>query len=255
MCKKYLIITIILTIILILILYNYIKYQNTFMNINNKKIAFLFLITDIINKEELWHNFIKDIDTNKYSIYIHYKTDNQLKYFNDFKIKNIIPTKWGDISLVKTEQLLLNEALKDENNYKFIFVSGSCIPIKKFNYIYDFLTQDNNSYFNNMKKIIKDNMIMYKTFQWCILNRKHAEIIVNDIEEIKKYDKIFAPDELYILTTLKKINDNNIVINMTPNIFTTYANWGNSWLMYNDDFSHDYKQFNSDFEKKWLLFN
>jgi hypothetical protein len=242
---------VILCIIIFLIVYLYLKKNDKFTNIGEKKIAFLFLITDIINKEDLWYDFFKKIDTNKYSIYIHYKTNDQLKYFNDYKIKNIIETKWADISLVKAEQLLLKEALKDEMNYKFIFVSGSCIPIKHFNYIYDFLVKDNNSYFNT---VIKKSDI-YKTFQWCILNREHAQIIANDTEEIKKFEHMFAPDELYILSTLKKLNDKNIVINMTPDTFTTYANWGTGWIIYNDDFSNKYKKFNSDVLKQYIILN
>ena len=38
-----------------------------------KKIAFCFLIYDIINHEELWNIFFQNVDTNKYNIYIHYK--------------------------------------------------------------------------------------------------------------------------------------------------------------------------------------
>lgn len=241
---------IILIVIIGLLIYLYLKKTDMFTNIGGKKIAFLFLITDIINKEDLWYNFFKNIDMNKYSIYIHYKTNDELKYFNDYKIKNIIETKWGDISLVKASQILLKEALKDDNNYKFIFVSGSCIPIKHFNYIYDFLTKDDNSYFNNM--INKKNM--YKTFQWCILNRKHAQIIANDTNEIKKYEEVFAPDEIYILSTLTKIYDKNIIINMAPDTFTTYANWGNKWIFFNDDFSNEYKKFNSDVQMKYVFF-
>ncbi len=243
---------IILCIIIFLIIYLHLKKNDNFTNLNSeKKIAFLFLITDIINKEDLWYDFFKNIDQNKYSIYIHYKTNDQLKYFNDYKIKNIIETKWADISLVKAEQNLLKEALKDDNNYKFIFVSGSCIPIKDFNYIYDFLTRDNYSYFNNMIK--RQNI--YKTFQWCILNREHAKIIGEDITEIKNYEESFAPDEIYILTTLKKLNDKNIIINMTPDTFTTYANWGDGWIIFNDDFSNKYKKFNSDVQKQFMFIN
>ena len=46
-----------------------------------KKIAFCFLIYDIINHEELWNIFFKNVDANKYTIYIHYKFNKPLKYF------------------------------------------------------------------------------------------------------------------------------------------------------------------------------
>ena len=51
-----------------------------------KKIAFCFLINDVINHEELWYTFFKNIPQDKYNIYIHYKIDFPLKYFDIYKI-------------------------------------------------------------------------------------------------------------------------------------------------------------------------
>ena len=50
-----------------------------------KKVAFCFLIYDVINHEELWNIFFKNVDTNKYTIYIHYKFNKPLKYFEKYK--------------------------------------------------------------------------------------------------------------------------------------------------------------------------
>jgi hypothetical protein len=57
-----------------------------------KKIAFCFLIYDIINHEEIWNRFFKNVDTEKYSIYIHYKYDKKMKYFEQYKLDNCIET-------------------------------------------------------------------------------------------------------------------------------------------------------------------
>ncbi len=251
---------IIIIFILSIILYLNINKNNNENNENNekfnnyytysKKIALLFLIKDDINKIDLWYNFIKNIDVNKYSIYIHYKNDNKLKYFNKYKLKETIPTKWGDISLVQAQKLLLKEAYKDKTNYKFIFLSDTCIPIKSFNYIYDFLTKNNNSYFNT--EIIKNEN--YKTFQWFILNREHTQIIINDTTQIKLFENTFAPDETYFLTTLRKNinNNNNLIINKVSANFTTFVNWGDKflYLFKLDDFNNSYKSFNSIKTKK-----
>ena len=217
-------ILLIIILIILLIIYLLMKYNNEkFNNIYSKKIAFLFLIKDKINKEELWYKFFNNIDTNKYSIYIHYKNDIKLKYFDKYKLKNIIPTKWGDISLVHAQKLLLKEAFKDESNYKFIFISDSCMPIKNFDYVYNFLTKNNDSYFNYKIEKIKNNKKLYKTYQWCILNRNHTEIINNDTTEIDFYIKnnIFAPDEIYFLTTIYNYSTDNIIINKTSDNLTT----------------------------------
>jgi hypothetical protein len=245
MNRRLLILLIIIFIVLVVIfIYN--SKKTSFTNNEPKKIAFLFLIKDGINKEELWHNFFENVDTNKYSIYIHYKNNIKLKYFDKYKLSNTIPTKWGDISLVKAQKLLLKNALKDKNNYKFIFLSDSCIPIKNFNYVYDFLISNNNSYFNNFVKKKSKNSIIYKTFQWFILNKEHADIINNDSVEIRYYTKFFAPDELYFLTTILKKNTNNLVINKNTSDYTTYVHWGNNIIkQISDDFSNIYKVFKS----------
>ena len=62
-----------------------------------KSIAFLFLIYDIINAEKLWYDFFKNVDKSKYTIYIHYKKNVTLKYFNDYKLDKCLQTKWGDM--------------------------------------------------------------------------------------------------------------------------------------------------------------
>ena len=246
MNKILLILLILLSFFIIYIYVN--KYKEDFNNNKLNKIAFLFLIKDSINKEELWDKFFTNVDTSKYSIYIHYKNDVKLKYFDKYKLKETVPTKWGDISLVNAQKLLLKEALKDTDNSKFIFLSDACIPIKNFDYIYHFL-QNYNSYFN--KEIIKNipniNFKIHKTFQWCILNRKHANIINDNVNEVKYYEKTFAPDEIYFLTTLRKKNANNIVINNKINDFTTFVNWGNPLFVHIkvDEFNDNYKEFSS----------
>ena len=225
------------------------NYNEKFNNIYSKKIAFLFLIKDKINKEELWHNFFNNVDRNKYSIYIHYKDDIKLKYFDEYKLKKTIPTEWGDISLVQAQKLLLKEAFKDETNYKFIFISDSCMPIKNFNYVYNFLTQNNNSYFNFETVYKKYNKILYKTSQWCILNINHTNIIINDNTEIDFYIKnnIFASDEIYFLTTIRKYLNNNIIINKEPKNFTTHVVWRDKFigLIKINDFHNIYKKYKS----------
>ena len=113
------------------------------------KIAFLFLIYDMINHEIIWYRYFQGIHKNRYNIYIHYKTDTTLEFFNEYKIDNrkIINTKYADISIVKAQNILIKEALKDPKNTHFIFLSGSCIPLKSFNYLYDHL-EPKHSYFH-----------------------------------------------------------------------------------------------------------
>jgi len=230
-------IIILLIVILIRVNKDHMQFEKlSQQSINNKKCALLFLIYDEINHEKLWHDYLSQVDNQKYSIYIHYKNNKILKYFEENKI-NSIDTNWGDISLVKAQNILLGEALKDKNNTHFIFLSNSCIPLKKFNYIYDNIQPD-KSYFNiapngifprydNIKKYTDSSNIM-KASQWSILCRKHADILYNDREiYCKWFDNISIPDEGAYITYLNHMKCQNelILTNNSANNATTFTNW------------------------------
>lgn len=216
------------------------------------KIAFLFLIYDVINHENIWFNFFNGVAKNRYNIYIHYKTDNSLEFFNDYKINKskIINTKYADISIVKAQNILLHEALKDKDNKHFVFLSGSCIPLKSFNYIYNYL-DTKYSYFHiagsddcfpdcevALKYIPK--LHIKKSSQWSILNRRHSELLVNATASTNNttnnyliwFKDTYAPDELCYISYLSYIYNNSLSneiistsYNSQPEVATTFANW------------------------------
>ena len=219
------------------------------------KIAFLFLIYDIINHENLWFQFFNGIGDNKYNIYIHYKTDDRLEFFNDYKIniKKTINTKYADISIVKAQNVLIKEALKDKNNKHFIFLSGSCIPLKSFNYIYNYLDvkysyfhiADPDDCFPDCEVALKyvPKKYINKASQWCIINRKHSELLIkgadnssNSSNYLTWFKDTYAPDELCYISYLSYIYNKNgsdllskeiisTSYNSPPEEATTFANW------------------------------
>jgi len=221
------------------------------------KIAFLFLIYDAINHEHLWFNFFNGIAKTKYNIYIHYKMDDNLEFFNEYKIykSKTIDTRYADISIVKAQNVLLREALKDKDNKHFIFLSGSCIPLKSFKYIYNYL-DPRYSYFHiagsedcfpdcevALKYIPKEHI--KKSAQWSILNRRHAELLANSTKSANAatattaakdyllwFKDTYAPDELCYISYLSYIYntslDKEIIAtsyNSPPEMATTFANW------------------------------
>jgi hypothetical protein len=222
-----------------------------------KKIAFCFLIYDTINHEEIWYRFFKNIDTNKYSIYIHYKTDKPLIYFNKYKLNNCIDTEWGKISLVEAQNLLLKEGLKDPHNTNFIFISNSCIPLKSFNKIYSFLSTD-YSYFNLFPpgqcfplcaRVLNyiDQRYVNKSHQWCIINRKHSELMITYAPLYLEWFKetISGPDEYCYLTTIYYLHMENEIIT-TPHSATdatTFTNWINMHYRYNFNYCPEYTNY------------
>ena len=202
-----------------------------------KLLGLCFLIYDKINHEELWYNWIKNVDQNKYKIYIHHKYNDKLKYFDHYKLRNCIKTKYEDISLVKAQNLLLKECVKD-NCTHCIFLSGACIPLKIFDHIYDFL-DTRYSYFNKAddrecfpicNETLK-HLEMYeikKASQWSIINNKHASILVNSDDYLKWFDyPKQVPDEHCYITKLIKSKLYS-EIKTTPHLpteATTFTNW------------------------------
>lgn len=204
-----------------------------------KKIAFCFLIYDIIIHEELWNLFFQNVDKNKYEIYIHYKHNVPLKFFNKYKLDNCVDTKYADVSLIYAINTMFKKAF-DDDCYKFVILSQSCIPLKSFNYVYDFLSKDDKAYFNvspSCQVYPKCNPLLEyynkehikKSSQWFILNRTICSIILkydNDSIE-KRYKDIYAPEENFYITEVYHNNLSGEIIT-TPNLAagaTTFTFW------------------------------
>jgi hypothetical protein len=225
----------------VIILFNifYPTKREPFENNKPKKIAFCFMIYDSFNHEELWKKFFDSANRNQYNIYIHYKENKPLTYFEDKKLGESIPTAWGDVSLVKASNLLFKTAFEDDpDNYKFVLVSNSCIPLKSFDAIYDKLTKDNMGYLNaaepsNYYKdfdLYKKNPELFaKSSQWVILNRQIVEKLafVDDDFIDTSFQGMNLVDEIYYHTFIKHHHLDNEVVK-TPNMSsgaTTFTLW------------------------------
>ena len=207
-------------------------------NVSNLKVLGLcFLIYGKINHEKLWYNWLKNVDKKKYKIYIHYKNDVKLKYFEKYKLKNCIETKYADISLVKAQNLLIKASVKDNCTHQ-ILLSNSCIPLKSFYYTYEYLDvkfsyfnkADDKYSFPRCNKSIKylNRKFIKKGSQWCILNYKHAKLLITEMDYMNWFNYNGAvPDEHCYLTKLFKSKLDSEIIT-TPNLAsgaTTFTNW------------------------------
>lgn len=205
-----------------------------------KKIAFCFLIYDVINHEEMWNIFFKNIDPAKYSIYIHYKTNKPLKYFEKYKLTNCIETRYENETIPLAYNVLFRKAYEDQDNYKFMILSGACIPLKSFDYIYNKLTADTYGYFNicpqsqcfpNCNYLLKiiDKKYIAKSHNWFILNRSLVNNLCFDKDDFlnKHYKSIYAPAEYFYYTFIKLLNlENEIITTLnSANEATTFTNW------------------------------
>ena len=183
------------------------------------KVALLFITIDNHNQPKIWNKFLKN---NKYfNIYCHPKypqnvTDTFLK--NNI-ISNLAQTKWGHLVLAYYE--LLKAAYKNKDNYKFVFVSNSCIPVKSSHEVFKILTKDNATYVDTRNKMSKwDYEHRFKAYEsylkkfninrynyikhsgWFSINREHVQILLDHKELFRFFNKIEAGDENF-LTILK----------------------------------------------------
>ena len=212
-----------------------IKKKKRLIDENKKVLGLCFLIYDIINYEELWNDWLKNVDKKKYKIYIHYKNDVKLNYFEKYKLKNCIDTKYADISLVKAQNLLLEASINDNCGHQ-ILLSNSCIPLKPFDVVYTKLIKG-ISYFNllpihtyhHTKKgpyyTKMDISKIHKTSQWCILSTRHSKIILKDNIICEELKNCYAPDELVYLTILYQYKNEFIITNNLNSGATTFTNW------------------------------
>jgi hypothetical protein len=180
-----------------------------------KKIALLFLTCGDLNQPKIWNKFIDSW----YNIYNHCKHPEKIKEgpLYNTQITNTIDTHWGTWTIVQATLNLLTEALKNQENYKFVLISESCIPICSSNYIYNFLTKDDHSYIYAYKAnlerfnylldpayISKDSFT--KQSQWMTLNRELASFAVQKQHELLNYYKMFSPDEHFFVNLFLKYN-------------------------------------------------
>ena len=188
------------------------------------KIAFLFITIDDVNFPQIWEYYFKN-NYNKINIYCHPKNPQNVKtlWLKNNIISNLAQTSWGHI--IQAKEKLLIEALKDKNNQKFIFLTDSCIPIKSFSNLYNFLSNDDlktsyikempfKNYFikkSNLEKSFK-SMKLVKHISWSCLSRHHVKKLLYS-NKLHKFYNLLAGDEYYLSLIYPSNNIKNFMIN------------------------------------------
>ncbi|XP_059297198.1 glycosyltransferase BC10-like isoform X4 [Lycium ferocissimum] len=143
--------------------------------------------------------------------------------------------------MIEAERLLLEEALKDPANIRFVLLSESCIPLYNFSYIYIYLMASPRSFVDSFldkkERRYNPNMAPYvpmskwrKGSQWITLIRKHAEEVADDNIVFPAF-KMFCersrnciPDEHYVQTLLAMHDSEGELERRT----ITYTEWSQS---------------------------
>ncbi|KAL7137065.1 hypothetical protein ABFS83_10G069200 [Erythranthe nasuta] len=159
------------------------------------KIAFLFLTPGALPFEKLWDKFFQGQE-DRFSVYVHASKDKPVhfsRYFINREIRSDT-VEWGKISMVDAERRLLANALKDPDNQQFVLLSDSCIPLRHFDYVYNYLMYTNVSfvdcfedpgphgsgrYVEHMLPEVEKKDFR-KGAQWFTMKRQHATIIMAD---------------------------------------------------------------------------
>ncbi|XP_019424675.1 PREDICTED: uncharacterized protein LOC109333611 isoform X3 [Lupinus angustifolius] len=178
------------------------------------KIAFLFLVRRNIPLDFLWGTFFQNGVVSKFSIYVHSTpgfvlddSTTRSRFFKARQINNSIQVSWGESSMIQAEKLLLEAALEDPANQRFVLLSDSCVPLYNFSYVYDYVMASPRSFVDSFldvkegrynpkmsPKIPREKW--RKGSQWITLIRSHAEVIVDDdiiFSVFKKYCKRRPP--------------------------------------------------------------
>ncbi|PHT26367.1 hypothetical protein CQW23_34021, partial [Capsicum baccatum] len=101
----------------------------------------------------VWDAFFQGDEENKFSILVHSrpgflfnKVTTRSVYFLDRQVNDSIQVDWGEASMIQAERILLQHALMDPLNERFVFLSDSCIPLYNFSYTYDYIMSTPNSF-------------------------------------------------------------------------------------------------------------
>ncbi|KAK9002460.1 hypothetical protein V6N11_025138 [Hibiscus sabdariffa] len=161
----------------------------------NPKIAFMFLTPGSLPFEKLWDMFFHGHE-GRFSVYVHASKEkpvHESRYFLNREIRSSA-VQWGAFNMVDAEKRLLAYALKDPNNEHFVLLSDSCVPIRDFDYVFNYLMHANMSFVDSFVDPGPHGNGRYSTrmlpeveekdfrkgSQWFTMNRKHALIVMAD---------------------------------------------------------------------------
>ncbi|KAL7590854.1 glycosyltransferase BC10 [Lactuca sativa] len=217
---------------------------NSQMETKNPKIAFMFLSPGSLPFERLWDKFFQGHE-GKFSIHIHasrVKPVHSSRYFQNREIRSD-KVDWGKISMVDAEKRLLANALKDPDNQHFVLLSDSCVPLRGFDYVYNYLIYTNISFidsfedpgphgsgrYSNRMLPEVEKKFFRKGAQWFTMKRQHAIIVMADSLYYTKFRDYCRPgmdgrncyaDEHYLPTLFHMFDPHGVA-----NWSVTHVDW------------------------------
>lgn len=155
---------------------------------------FLFMVEDKLLHKELWADFFASAPPQSYTLWLHCAkvtgcSDPQSLGLPGLRLVDRVASHWCT-DLVSPGVKMMEEALKcglNATREKFITVSESTLPIKPFSAVQRELLKDDKSYFcpfgtDDWGKFRVEGAegFLVKHSQWWVLNRRHAERLVEN---------------------------------------------------------------------------
>ncbi|MED6112236.1 hypothetical protein PIB30_059858 [Stylosanthes scabra] len=170
----------------------------------------MFLATSSLPFAPLWESFFKNAPKTHVSIYVHVDpiTFTWIPPYSSVFHDRIVPSKRSarhSTAVAAAMRRLLASALVDDpNNYMFILVSDSCIPLHSFNFTYKVFANSNKSFVEMKPQDLGAFFrwtvrgahamlpeVRYEDFrygsQFLSLTRKHARMVVADTRVWSKF--------------------------------------------------------------------
>lgn len=107
----------------------------------------MFIVREGFLQPRLWESFFRLADPERYQCFFYSLDDSYIpKVSNLVQFPNTINPKRGDATYINTVLMMLEHGLGESQNYKFILLSESCIPLIGFDAVYDHVMADDKSY-------------------------------------------------------------------------------------------------------------
>jgi hypothetical protein len=205
------------------------------------RIAFLFLTRGDVHQPEIWREYVDSLG-DRASVFSHPKSEAAQRggFLDGTAVDGLVPTRWGDVSLVKATLRMLEAAMSDARTSHFMLLSESCIPVRPADELIRALQLDPRSRIgveplaevqrknpdkagriHSARGIATDHWHFHD--QWLLLDRRAAaEVLREDLTE--RFSGVFAADESYFGTVLSLAgwNMGTEVVAKCP----TWTQWG-----------------------------
>ncbi|XP_057730788.1 glycosyltransferase BC10-like [Arachis stenosperma] len=202
---------------------------------NSKKLAFMFLTTSTLPFAPLWESFFNNAPKTRFTIYVHVDPT-MFKWkppyssvFHDRLIFSKHTARHSPALAAAARRLLASALVDDRDNYMFILLSGSCIPLHSFHFTYHALANSNKSFieiapqglasfyrWSTHRPHVMLPEVRYEDFragsQFWSLTRKHAMLVMADTKIWSKFKLpclhllMCFPEENYFPTLMNMLD-------------------------------------------------